>query len=183
MVPPRGMVAPATMSRFSSSFTRFFGRMARGTSQFSVVRSSWMKPLATCSASPVSICAPAEPEAPKASRANCRRAEACRALLAMRSSANSRMLGSLSSSSTSIPLTMAPTGLMTSWHTREHSSAARSRLSRSMAVVIGSLSKTWARSSGANRAKGAAGTRLVIHRRHRQSNSAAPAAAEPTHAP
>src|SRR5262249_30651219 len=45
------------------------------------------------------------------------------------SSANVFIAGSSSSSSTSRPLTMAPTGLITSWQTREQSSAARSRAS------------------------------------------------------
>src|SRR4051812_8168215 len=39
------------------------------------------------------------------------------------------MEGSLSSSSTSSPFTTAPTGLITSWQTREQSSAERSRAS------------------------------------------------------
>src|SRR5579871_4201995 len=79
------------------------------------------------SASPRSICAPAEPAAPKARRQNCRRAEAVLALLRISSRAKSRSSGFGSSSSTSSPLTMAPTGLIRSWQTREHNSAASSR--------------------------------------------------------
>src|SRR6266481_8826576 len=81
------------------------------------------------SASSRSICALVEPAAPKARRQNCNRAEAVLALLRIRSSANSRSSGLGLSSSTSRPLTMAPTGLMRSWQTREHNSAANSRAS------------------------------------------------------
>ena len=63
-------------------------------------------------------------------RQNCSLAEAVCALFWIRSSANSLVSSSLSSSSTSRPLTIAPTGLIRSWQTREHSSAARSRASR-----------------------------------------------------
>src|SRR5438874_9351278 len=80
-------------------------------------------------ASPRSICAPDDPAAPNARRQNCNRADAVLALLRIKSSANSRSSGFGLSSSTSSPLTMAPTGLMRSWQTREHSSAASSRLS------------------------------------------------------
>ena len=86
-------------------------------------------------ASPRSICAPAEPAAPKASRQNCSRAEAVLALFLMRSRAKVLVSSSLSfSSSTSSPFTIAPVGLIRSWQTREHSSAARSRASRATAV-------------------------------------------------
>ena len=95
-------------------------------------------PFATLSASPRSIDAPAEPAAPKASRANWRRAEAWCALLRMRSSAKSRMDGSLSSSRTSSPFTIAPTGLITSWQTREQSRAARSSGSSVTMAIVGS---------------------------------------------
>ena len=135
MTPPRGTAVVAMTSRLSSSFTWFLGSSTRGAFQVRVVRSSWMKPRATCSASPVSMAAPAEPAAPKARRANCSRAEAWRALFLMRSCAKPRIDSSFSSSSTSSPLTMAPTGLMTSWQTRLHSSAARSSASRVMAVM------------------------------------------------
>src|ERR1700682_1798265 len=80
-------------------------------------------------ASPRSICAPVDPAAPNASRQNCNRAEAVLALLRIKSSANSRSSGLGLSSRTSSPLTMAPTGLMRSWQTREHNSAASSRAS------------------------------------------------------
>ena len=52
-----------------------------------------------------------------------------RALFLIRSIANALVSSSLSSSITSRPLTIAPTGLIRSWQTREHSSAARSRAS------------------------------------------------------
>src|SRR6202044_3923328 len=99
----------------------------RGKFQTRVVLPSSMRPRAAFSASPRSICAPAEPAAPKASRQNCSFAEAWYALFLIRSSANVLVSSSLSSSSTSSPLTMAPTGLIRSGQTREHSSAARSR--------------------------------------------------------
>ena len=75
-VPPRGMVCPPIISMLSSSLTRFFGSSTRGRFQVSLVFSSSMKPRAIFSASPRSICAPAEPAAPNASRQNCKRAEA-----------------------------------------------------------------------------------------------------------
>ena len=80
-----------------------------------VPRAAWcgrvaMRPRATVSASPVSIDAPSEPAAPKASRQNCSRAEAEAALFLISSIATSRISGSFSSSSTSRPLTIAPTG-------------------------------------------------------------------------
>src|SRR5947207_7983264 len=81
------------------------------------------------SESPRSICALVEPAAPKARRQNCNRAEAVLALLRIKSSANSRSSGFGLSSRTSSPLTMAPTGLMRSWQTREHNNAASSRAS------------------------------------------------------
>src|SRR3569832_1647009 len=80
-------------------------------------------------ASPRSIWAPDDPAAPKARRQNCSRAAAVLALLRIRSSAKSRSSGFGLSSSTSSPLTMAPTGLMRSWQTLEQSSAASSSLS------------------------------------------------------
>src|SRR6516164_1770073 len=80
-------------------------------------------------ASPRSICAPDDPAAPNARRQNCSRAEAVLALLRIRSRAKSRSSGFGLSSRTSSPLTMAPTGLMRSWQTREHNSAASSRVS------------------------------------------------------
>src|SRR6185437_8209683 len=76
---------------------------------------------------PRSICAPEDPAAPKASRQNCSRADAVFELLRINSSAKSRSSGLLLSSSTSSALTMAPTGLIRSWQTFEHSSAASSR--------------------------------------------------------
>ena len=82
-------------------------------------------PLAAFSASPVSINAPNEPAAPNARRQNWRRAEAEIELFLMSSMAMAAS-PSCSPSSTSRPLTIAPTGLITSWHTREQSSAARS---------------------------------------------------------
>src|SRR6202171_5535813 len=80
-------------------------------------------------ASPRSICAPVDPAAPNARRQNCNRDEAVLALLRIKSRANSRSSGLGLSSRTSSPLTMAPTGLMRSWQTREHNSAASSRAS------------------------------------------------------
>ena len=134
-VPPRGIVCPAMMSMFSSSFTRFFGNNAWGRFQVSLVLSSSMKPRAIACALPRSIWALAEPAAPKARRQNCRRAEAVLALRLMRSSAKVLVSSSLSfSSSTSSPLTIAPAGLIRSWQTREHRSAARSRASRTTAT-------------------------------------------------
>ena len=67
--------------------------------------------------------------ATRAARMTLERAEAVLALLRIRSRANSRSSGLGLSSSTSSPLTMAPTGLMRSWQTREHNSAASSRAS------------------------------------------------------
>src|SRR5262249_25037495 len=78
------------------------------------------------SASPVSTWAEIEPAAPNAMRQNCRRAVAVRALLRINESAKLLVSSSFASSSTSRPLTIAPAGLIRSWHTREHSSAARS---------------------------------------------------------
>src|SRR5215218_9343114 len=54
----------------------------------------------------------------------------------MRSSAKSRMAGSVSSSRTSSPFTIAPTGEMTSWHMREHRSATRSRVPGPVAKFV-----------------------------------------------
>src|SRR5262249_57277882 len=108
----------------------FLGDSARGRFPDTLTLSSPSKPAPTSSALPRSIAAPAEPAAPKASRQNCRRAEACRAFFLMRSSAKVFIAWSLSSSSTSSPLTSAPTGLIRSWHTLEHSRAARSSISR-----------------------------------------------------
>jgi len=71
--------------------------------------------------------APAEPAAPNASRQNCSLAEAWCALFLISSSAKVLVSSFLSSSITSMPLTIAPTGLIKSWHTREHTNAARSR--------------------------------------------------------
>src|SRR5258705_11436510 len=76
-----------------------------------------------------SISALVEHAAPKARRQNCNRAYAVVALLRIKSSANSRSSGLGLSSRSSSALTMAPTGLMRSWQTREHSSAASSRAS------------------------------------------------------
>ena len=76
----------------------------------------------------------AEPAAPNARRQNCSRADAVLALFLIRSSAKFLVSSSLSSSSTSRPLTIAPAGLIRSWQTREHSSAARSRASRLTAL-------------------------------------------------
>ena len=53
-------------------------------------------------------------------------AEAEAALFLINSKAMARISSSSSPSRTSSPLTIAPTGLMTSWQTREHKSAARS---------------------------------------------------------
>ncbi len=75
-VPPRGMVPAPIISMFSNSFTRFFASNWRGRFQTSVVLLSSSIPRATFSASPRSICAPADPAAPKASRQNCSLAEA-----------------------------------------------------------------------------------------------------------
>ena len=69
----------------------------------------------------------ADPAAPNATRANCRRAAACSALAATSRSASARIAKSVSSSSTSRPLTTAPTGLTRSWQTRLTRSAAKSR--------------------------------------------------------
>src|SRR6478735_8852541 len=80
-------------------------------------------------ASPRSICAPDDPAAPNARRQNCNRADAVLALLRIKSRANSRSSGLGLSSRTSSPLTIAPTGLMRSWQTREHNNAASSRAS------------------------------------------------------
>src|SRR5215218_7365724 len=61
-------------------------------------------------------------------------AEACLALLRIRSKAKSRIEASFSSSRTSSPFTIAPTGEITSWHTREQRRAARS--SESSVIVV-----------------------------------------------
>jgi hypothetical protein len=136
IVPPRGTAPLAIMTRLRRSLTLFFGNSARGALQVSAILSSPNMPRATPSASPRSMEAPAEPAAPKASRANCSRAEAWLALLRIRSRAKSRMPRS-SSSSTSSPFTMAPTGDITSWQTREQRSAARSSGSRVTAAMPG----------------------------------------------
>src|SRR5262245_1055346 len=125
--PPRGIDWPAISSMLSRSFTRFFGSSSRGRFQASLVFSSSIRPRLTFSASPVSIWAPAEPAAPKASRQNCSLAEAVRALFLIRSMAKVLVSSSFASSITSSPLAIAPTGLIRSWQTREHRSAARSR--------------------------------------------------------
>src|SRR5476651_904388 len=59
-------------------------------------------------------------------RQNCSLAEAVLALFLIRSRAKVLVSSSLPSSRTSSPLTMAPTGLIKSWQTREQSNAARS---------------------------------------------------------
>ena len=105
---PRGIEAPAMMMRLSRSFTRFLGRSWRGRFQAIVSRSSCSSPRVAFSASPRSISAPAEPAAPKAMRAYCRRADAWFALFFTRSSALFFIASSFSSSKISRPLTMAP---------------------------------------------------------------------------
>ena len=70
-----------------------------------------------------------KPAAPNAIRQNCNRPEACRELFLMRSSAKVRVSSSCASSSTSRPLTTAPTGLIKSWQIREHNKAERSSAS------------------------------------------------------
>ena len=135
MTPPRGMADCAIRQRLSSSLTLFLAANWRGGFHARVVRSPGMTPRVTVSASPVSIDAPNEPAAPKASRQNCSRAEAAAALFLIRSVATARISGSFSSSSTSRPLTIAPTGEITSWQTREHSSAARSIGARATIVI------------------------------------------------
>ena len=134
MTPPRGMPPAAIRQRLSSSFTEFLGASRRGAFQSQCRSIVAEQARATFSASPVSIDAPSEPAAPKASRQNCSRAEAETALFLMRSIATARISSSSSPSSTSRPLTIAPTGLMTSWQTREHSSAARSSGARETIV-------------------------------------------------
>ena len=57
------------------------------------------------------------------------------ALFLIRSTATSRICGSFSSSRTSRPLTIAPTGPITSWQTREQSRAARSIGARATIVM------------------------------------------------
>src|ERR1700733_781944 len=126
-VPPRGMLPLPINTMLSSSFTRFLANNCRGRFQVSVVLPSSIRPRAAFSASPRSICAPAEPAAPNASRQNCSLAEAWCALFLISSSAKVLVSSFLSSSMTSMPLTIAPTGLIKSWHTREHTNAARSR--------------------------------------------------------
>ena len=120
------MELAATRHKLSSSLTVFFGSRLRGAFQRNTVRSFPIRPRATFSASPVSIAAVSDPAAPNASRQNCSRAEAEAALFLMRSMATARMSSSVSLSSISRPLTIAPTGLITSWHTLEHKSAAKS---------------------------------------------------------
>ena len=80
------------------------------------------------------MAAPSDPAAPKASRQNWSRAEAEIALFLMSSMATVRISSSVSLSSISRPFTIAPTGLITSWQTREHKSAARSREDMDMVV-------------------------------------------------
>ncbi len=135
MIPPRGIAWPASSTRLRMSLTLFLGSSARVAFHSSLVFSSAKRLRATLSASPVSIEAPAEPAAPKARRQNCRRAEATPVDFLIRSIAKPRMSGSFSDSSTSRPLAMAPTGEITSWHTREQSRAARSRASRANSVI------------------------------------------------
>ena len=136
MTPPRGIVWEAISTMLRISLTLFLGSRARVALHASLILSSPIRPRATPSASPVSMEAPADPAAPKARRQNCRRAEATPVDFLMRSIAKPRMSGSFSDSSTSRPLAMAPTGEMTSWHTREQSRAARSRGSRVKAVIV-----------------------------------------------
>src|SRR5882757_4791478 len=117
-------------------------------------------------ASPRSICAPADPAAPNARRQNCKRAEAVLALLRIKSSANSRSSGLGLSSRTSSPLTMAPTGLMRSWQTREHNSAASSRASGAVAEdEVADIGCSWraAREAGSYESRRLAG---LIHCGH-----------------
>src|SRR5215470_11547824 len=128
-IPPRGIDWAATRIMFSRSLTRFFGKSALDKFQDSLILSSSMKPRATFSASPRSTWAVAEPAAPNASRQNCSRADAVLALFLMRSRAKLLVSSSVDSSSTSSPFTIAPDGLIRSWQTREHNSAARSRAS------------------------------------------------------
>jgi hypothetical protein len=129
------------ISMLSSSLTRFFGSSVCGRFQTNLVLPSSMKARAMAWALPRSICALGEPAAPKARRQNCRRTEAVFALRLMRSSAKVLVSSSLSfSSSTSSPLTIAPVGLIRSWQTREHRSAARSRASRATAADMRGLS-------------------------------------------
>ena len=86
--PPRGIAWPAISSIFSRSLTRFLPISTRGRFQASLVLSSSRKPREIFSASPVSICEPADPAAPKAMRQNCSLAEAVLALFLISSSAN-----------------------------------------------------------------------------------------------
>ena len=126
MTPPRGMALAAMRQRLSRSLTEFLDAIRRAALHCKTVRPLAKMSLAAFSASPVSINAPNEPAAPNARRQNWRRAEAEIALFLMSSMAMARISSSCSPSSTSRPLTIAPTGLITSWHTREQSSAARS---------------------------------------------------------
>src|SRR5215467_6379511 len=128
--PPRGIDWAATRIMFSRSLTRFFGSRAPAKFQESLTLPSSMKPRATFSASLRSTWPLAEPAAPKATRQNCSRADAVLALFLMRSMAKLLVSSSFDSSSTSSPFTIAPDGLIRSWQTREHNSAARSRASR-----------------------------------------------------
>ena len=136
IVPPRGTAAFAMSSMLSRSLTRFLLISARGVSQLSSAFSFSIRPRATFSASARSISAPADPAAPKARRANCSLAEACLALLRMRSKAIAFISSPSSSSNTSRPLLMAPTGEMMSWQTLLHRRAARSCASSSVTSTM-----------------------------------------------
>ena len=121
-IPPRGAASAATRQRLRSSLTAFFGARRRGASQRKRRAVAWRSGLAPRSPRrPCRSRRSREPAAPNASRQNCSRAEAEAALFLIRSMRRRASPASSSPSSTSRPLMIAPTGLITSWQTREHS--------------------------------------------------------------
>jgi len=97
IVPPLGdRLARDDQTCSTATLRDFFGNSMRGRFQASLVLSPSMKARAMACASSRSICAPAEPAAPNASRQNCRRADAVFALFLMRSRAKFLVSWSLS---------------------------------------------------------------------------------------
>src|SRR5690606_30771662 len=120
----------------SSSLALFLGNSMGVTFQSRSAFSPAIRRLATRSASRVSISVPAVEDAPKASRANSSLARAWRVEFSISSLAKPCISTWEGSASTSSPLPMAPTGLIRSWQTREHSNAARSAASSSTMLIM-----------------------------------------------
>src|SRR5690606_9379476 len=135
-VPPRGTPAVAISNMLSSSLALFLGSSMGVTFHSRSAFSPAISRLATRSASRVSISVPAVEDAPKASRANSSLARAWRVEFSISSLAKPCMSTCEGSARTSSPLPMAPTGLIRSWQTREHSNAARSAASSSTMLIM-----------------------------------------------